>query len=321
MAGAEREDAARRSRTPASRRSSRRSGRSSPRGLAVNGGLFLINLATGTRIRRGSSSRRPAWAFGLLSNYAKLWQAGYSWRDVLQPAAGARFDRVEPRLEQGQAARGCPAPPERRVRRAVRRRSARCTATARRSSSWWSGCRPRSAKCSPRTSARRWTASTSARPTWPDAARDGRRARHAGGTSRIDERIAALKAGAGRRGARPADLACWSGRRRRGGPAEPRGTRWRSHLESCVLAMQNVRLRPAQAQVVQRVRGAGRPHQGHPAGPGAVAERGQRHRRGERDQGGDGARRPPRHGSPAFPPSPAPMESTCGRITSSSSGA
>jgi serine/threonine-protein kinase len=49
---------------------------------AVSGGLFMINLATGIR---------SPWflfpvvgmGFGLLNNYAKLWQAGYTWRDVL----------------------------------------------------------------------------------------------------------------------------------------------------------------------------------------------------------------------------------------------
>jgi serine/threonine-protein kinase len=69
------------------------------RWAAINGGLFLLNVAT--------TQLDPPWflfpaagmGFGLLSNYAKLWQAGYSWRDVLNrppahdavtPPAGAR---------------------------------------------------------------------------------------------------------------------------------------------------------------------------------------------------------------------------------------
>ncbi len=51
---------------------------------AVNGGLFLLNVAT--------THLDPPWflfpaagmGIGLLTNYAKLWQAGYSWRDVLR---------------------------------------------------------------------------------------------------------------------------------------------------------------------------------------------------------------------------------------------
>ncbi|MCU0620130.1 MAG: protein kinase [Gemmatimonadales bacterium] len=51
--------------------------------LAVNGGLFMLNIAT--------TQLDPPWflfpaagmGIGLLNNYAKLWQAGYSWRDVL----------------------------------------------------------------------------------------------------------------------------------------------------------------------------------------------------------------------------------------------
>jgi serine/threonine-protein kinase len=50
---------------------------------AVTGGCFMINLAT--------NQLNPPWflfvmagmGFGLVNNYAKLWQAGYTWRDVL----------------------------------------------------------------------------------------------------------------------------------------------------------------------------------------------------------------------------------------------
>ncbi len=57
------------------------------RWAAVSGGLFMINLATGI-----SSPwflfPMMGMGFGLVNNYSKLWQAGYSWRDVLnRPAA------------------------------------------------------------------------------------------------------------------------------------------------------------------------------------------------------------------------------------------
>jgi serine/threonine-protein kinase len=50
---------------------------------AVTGGCFMINLA--------ANQLNPPWflfvmagmGFGLVNNYAKLWQAGYTWRDVL----------------------------------------------------------------------------------------------------------------------------------------------------------------------------------------------------------------------------------------------
>jgi serine/threonine-protein kinase len=49
---------------------------------AVSGGLFMINLATGI-----SSPwflfPMAGMGFGLVNSYAKLWQAGYTWRDVL----------------------------------------------------------------------------------------------------------------------------------------------------------------------------------------------------------------------------------------------
>ncbi len=53
--------------------------------LCVNGGLLLINLATGI------SDPWFLWpaifwgAFGLAPQYSTLWQRGYSWRDVLHP--------------------------------------------------------------------------------------------------------------------------------------------------------------------------------------------------------------------------------------------
>ncbi len=52
------------------------------RWAAVTGGLFMINVATGLD---SPWFLFPAvgMGFGLLNNYAKLWQAGYTWRDVL----------------------------------------------------------------------------------------------------------------------------------------------------------------------------------------------------------------------------------------------
>jgi hypothetical protein len=52
------------------------------RWAAITGGLFMINVATGI----GEPwFLFPAMfmGFGLVNNYAKLWQAGYTWRDVL----------------------------------------------------------------------------------------------------------------------------------------------------------------------------------------------------------------------------------------------
>ncbi len=75
---------------------------------AVSGGLFMINVATGID--------SPWFLFpmagmgiGLLQNYGKLWQAGYSWRDVLsRPPAP---DAVETTLMKGaKLPRQLPAP-------------------------------------------------------------------------------------------------------------------------------------------------------------------------------------------------------------------
>ena len=65
----------------------------SPRWAAISGGLFLINIATGLDT--------PWFLFpaggmgiGLLRDYAKLWQAGYSWRDVFnRPPAHDSLDK------------------------------------------------------------------------------------------------------------------------------------------------------------------------------------------------------------------------------------
>ena len=53
------------------------------RWAAVSGGLFLINVGTGGIDHPWFIIPAAAMGFGLLNNYAKLWQAGYTWRDVL----------------------------------------------------------------------------------------------------------------------------------------------------------------------------------------------------------------------------------------------
>lgn len=75
---------------------------------AVTGGCFMINLAT--------NQLSPPWflfvmagmGFGLVNNYAKLWQAGYTWRDVLnRPPAP---DAVLVPGAKGKIPRQLPAP-------------------------------------------------------------------------------------------------------------------------------------------------------------------------------------------------------------------
>ena len=65
---------------------------------AVSGGLFMINVATGIH---SPWFLIPAagMGIGLLQSYGKLWQAGYSWRDVLsRPPAP---DAVETTMIRG----------------------------------------------------------------------------------------------------------------------------------------------------------------------------------------------------------------------------
>ncbi|MEO8138769.1 MAG: protein kinase [Gemmatimonadota bacterium] len=75
---------------------------------AVSGGLFMINLATGI----GSPwflFPMAGMGFGVVNSYAKLWQAGYTWRDVLSrpPAPDAI---AVPAGKGGKVARQLPAP-------------------------------------------------------------------------------------------------------------------------------------------------------------------------------------------------------------------
>ncbi len=82
--------------------------------LAVNGGLFLLNIAT--------TQLDPPWflfpaagmGIGLLRNYASLWQAGYSWRDVLKrPVAHDSVERLRGVGAAGPLPRALPQPVER----------------------------------------------------------------------------------------------------------------------------------------------------------------------------------------------------------------
>src|SRR5262249_15390995 len=53
------------------------------RWAAVTGGCFLLNLATGILDFPWFLFPAAGMGFPLLKSYAQLWQAGYSWRDVL----------------------------------------------------------------------------------------------------------------------------------------------------------------------------------------------------------------------------------------------
>ena len=100
---------------------------------AVSLGCMGINVATGID--------HPWFLFptfgmgiGLLRNYARLWQAGYSWRDVLDPPARAGRDGDQ--AGQGhRACRGSFRRPRPRSSAPISRRSSRCGTTAWRSRS------------------------------------------------------------------------------------------------------------------------------------------------------------------------------------------
>jgi hypothetical protein len=62
----------------------------------ICGGMLVIDLITGGGINFAQWVALPWAAFGILPQYMRLWQAGYSWRDVLhRPAA---LDGAEARL-------------------------------------------------------------------------------------------------------------------------------------------------------------------------------------------------------------------------------
>ncbi|MEE8060443.1 MAG: protein kinase [Gemmatimonadales bacterium] len=72
---------------------------------SVNGGLFLLNIATTQLDPPWFLIPAAGWGIGILSSYAKVWQAGYSWRDVLRRPPAP--DSVEHQLasRQGKALR------------------------------------------------------------------------------------------------------------------------------------------------------------------------------------------------------------------------
>jgi serine/threonine-protein kinase len=75
---------------------------------SVCGGLMLIDMIQGGGLGWSLFVTVPWAAFGLLPQYMKLWQTGYSWRDVLnRPAAP---DAQELRLGLGGARANLPPP-------------------------------------------------------------------------------------------------------------------------------------------------------------------------------------------------------------------
>jgi serine/threonine-protein kinase len=73
---------------------------------SVNGGLFLLNVATTQLDPPWFMFPAAIWGIGLLSNYAKVWQAGYSWRDVLRRPPAP--DSVEHQLASRKGGKGLP---------------------------------------------------------------------------------------------------------------------------------------------------------------------------------------------------------------------
>jgi serine/threonine-protein kinase len=74
-------------------------------------GLFLLNIATGID---SPWFLFPAagMAIGLLRNYSRLWQAGYSWRDVLNPPRAADAVAIPGAKGKGRKIVGAPRPDE-----------------------------------------------------------------------------------------------------------------------------------------------------------------------------------------------------------------
>jgi serine/threonine-protein kinase len=207
--------------------------------LAVNGGLFLMNVATTQLDPPWFLFPAAAMGIGLLGNYSKLWQAGYSWRDVLRRPAAP--DSIESSRDSGKGIlpKAVPAPPEREfgdqyplIRQVHGDRAAIFKLVER--------------------------LPPSEREVLKDInetvdglykrALDLGRTLHlmdgemaAGGTSRIDERIAALKA-------QPADeerdrhISLLERQKSTVSQLESRKSQVARHLDSCVLAMQNLRL-------------------------------------------------------------------------------
>ena len=74
-------------------------------------GLFLLNIATGID---SPWFLFPAagMAIGLLRNYSRLWQAGYSWRDVMSPPRAADAIAIPGAKGKGRKVVGAPRPDE-----------------------------------------------------------------------------------------------------------------------------------------------------------------------------------------------------------------
>ena len=205
---------------------------------AVSLGCLGINIATGIT--------DPWFLFpmfgmgiGVMRNYAQLWQAGYSWRDVLaRPPAP---DAVETTLVKGapRLARQLPPPRAEDYRRALRRHPAGAgrppgdPQAARQAAA-------RRAQDAARGASRPSTACTSAPPT--------SRARCTRWTAASTPKGWRRSTSASRRSSREPDDPERARRlnlleRQRQTILDIQGRRGQvaSHLESCVLAMQNVR--------------------------------------------------------------------------------
>ncbi len=78
------------------------------RWAAVSAGCFMINLATGIT-SPWFLFPMMGMGYGLINTYSRLWQAGYTWRDVLSrpPAPDAMETRI---LKGGKLPRQLPAP-------------------------------------------------------------------------------------------------------------------------------------------------------------------------------------------------------------------
>jgi hypothetical protein len=76
---------------------------------AVSGGLFMINLATGIT-EPWFLFPMVGMGFGLVTSYSKLWQAGYTWRDVLNRPPAPDAVLVPSGKGGGKLARQLPVP-------------------------------------------------------------------------------------------------------------------------------------------------------------------------------------------------------------------
>jgi serine/threonine-protein kinase len=79
---------------------------------SVGGGLMFIDLIQGGGLGWSLFVTVPWAAFGLLPQYMKLWQAGYSWRDVLHRPAAADAQEMRLGLGGARASLGPPKPDE-----------------------------------------------------------------------------------------------------------------------------------------------------------------------------------------------------------------